>query len=81
MRKISITESQFKRLFENGPLLDDSSDIKEFGNPSEISTTAPIHDTDGNLEYGNPPDTDQVAKRLSYQNWWANSTGGARINP
>lgn len=82
MKKIVITESQFKKIFEDSaPMLDDNSDIAEFNDTGKVSTTAPVHDNNGNLEYGELPDTDKIGKRLCFQNFFANATGGARTCP
>lgn len=79
MKKIKITESQYKRIFESDGVvgLDANSDIKKY-NPSEVSTTANITDPDGNTEYGKPIETDNVSKQMVIQNWWSGPLKGTR---
>lgn len=74
MKVIRLTESQFHRLFESNaaPSFDDE-DIKEY-NGSEVSTTANVQDSDGNVKYGHMPDSDEFANKQTYQGF-LNSQG------
>lgn len=67
MKVIKLTESQFHRLFESSlaPSFDDD-DVKEY-NGSEVSTTANVHDANGNLNYGHMPNSDEFADTQTYQ--------------
>lgn len=60
MKKIKLTESQFRRLFEsdsNIPSFDDG-DVKEYGyGHREVSSSAIVHDSEGHPEYGDPRGT------------------------
>lgn len=71
MKRIQLNEEQFRRLFEaaNVPNFN-GGDIKEFPG-SEVSTTASVHNDDGELEYGEMPDTDEFAKEQTPQQWGA----------
>lgn len=84
MKTIRLTENQFhllKKLLENNSGAPDfeDGDIKEYGNPSEVGTTATVHDDEGNPKYGKMPTTDKISKRIIPQNYWANNTNGRRL--
>lgn len=82
MKVIKLTESQLKRLVEIESAPDfNNGDVKEYGSPSEISTTTTVHDSDGNPQYGHMPDTEEIGDSLAVQNWWANSQNGGRVVP
>lgn len=71
---IKLKEEQLKllnMLIEGDAAPDfEDGDIKEFGNPSEVSTTATITDDEGNPKYGKMNDTDKLGDFLTKQNWW-----------
>lgn len=70
MKRILINESQFKLIFEgDAPGFDESDDTKEYSG-SEISTTSPIHDEEGNLEKGIEVDTDEISNFRSLDKDW-----------
>lgn len=56
MKRIIITEDQFRRLCEEAPTLN-GGDLKQCPG-SEVSATANVSNADGDLEYGKPKDTD-----------------------
>lgn len=80
MKKIIITEAQLRKIVEShvfgtAPTFD-NGDVKEFNDGTEISTSATIHDEDGNPKYSDPTTTDNVQDVLSIQNYWANGING-----
>lgn len=83
MKKIKINESQLNKIFEaNGVSIPnvDNSDLKEFPG-SEVNVTSNVLSPNGDLEYGNPTNTDKIQKTLTIQNYWANAKNGARVVP
>ena len=81
MKTIKLTESQLRLIFEDdGPGYDDGS-IKKFGDNTEIGTSAVVHDKDGNPEFGDMPETDEIGDFLAVQNWWGNAHNGGRVVP
>jgi hypothetical protein len=82
MKIIKLNESQFQRIFEgNGGGIIPSfngGDLKEYPG-SEISTTSHITNSNGEMEYGEQPTTDDFADQMSTQNYYANSLKGSRI--
>lgn len=74
MRRIKLTESQFKNLLESNSISApdfQGGDIKEYPG-SEVSTTSNVTNQNGEIEYGKPTDTDKIQKTLTLQNYWAN---------
>ena len=73
MRTIILNEEQINRLFEANNYVPnfDGGDIKEFPSSTDVSSTANIHNSDGNLEYGEGPTTDDIANKLTPQQWGA----------
>lgn len=74
MRRIKLTESQFKNLLESNSIGApdfQGGDIKEYPG-SEVSTTSNVTNQNGEIEYGEPTDTDKIQKTLTLQNYWAN---------
>lgn len=70
MKIITLNESQFKRLFESDKAPDFSGgDLEEFPGAGEISTTTNVMNADGDLEYGEEPETDKFADEQSPQQW------------
>jgi hypothetical protein len=82
MKKITLNESQFRKLLEaeTAPTFD-NGDVKEYNSDAEISTTAPVHDENGEYKYGKQHDTDELGDFLTLQNYWANAQNGARVMP
>ena len=70
--RIIITEQQFdiiKGLVEaEAPLLNNGT-TKEYGDTSEITTSATITDADGNPKPGKDVYTDEFAKTQADQHW------------
>lgn len=82
MKTIILTEEQLNMLIETESAPDfEGGDVKEFGNSSEVSTTATVHDVDGNPKYGEMPIGDELGDFLAVHNWWANSHNGGRVVP
>ena len=76
MRKIIISESQLALLEklvkeEDGVLLNNGS-IKEFGDSSQIGTSATITNSDGDPEPGEDVASDEVSKMAAYQGSFGN---------
>lgn len=71
--QIIITEHQLdiiKNLLEvNAPLLD-NGDVKDFGNPSEVGTSATVTDTTGEKKRGKDVYGDEIGKFVANQNWY-----------
>ena len=57
----------------------EDGDIKEYGDSSEISTTATVQDDEGNPKYGKMPTADKISSRMTPQSYWANNTNGRRL--
>ena len=77
MKIINLTESQFKRLFEDGgdsKFLDGNDTTKKFG--SEVSTQTVITDPEGDEKMSKPVNTDKFADMQSPQQW--GSVGGRK---
>lgn len=71
MKRFIITEDQMQMLKEANNFIGfDDDDVKEYNGGSEISNSANIHDSDGNIIYGDQPDTDDIADQLVNQNPW-----------
>lgn len=71
MKIIQLNEEQFKRLFESSSVPNfNGGDIEEYPS-SEISITEPVPNDDGELEYGEMPDTDDFSHEQSPQQWGA----------
>jgi hypothetical protein len=81
VKKITITEEQLHRLFEentaSGPTLN-GGDLKEYPG-SEVMTNANVTDSDGDLKYGKPKTADKVQKDICNNSFWANPTRGIRV--
>lgn len=82
MKVIKLTESQFKKIimFESTVPSFNGGDLKEYPG-SETSVTANVTNSDGEKEYGEPTDADKIQKKLAIQNYWANASNGARLQP
>lgn len=82
MKIIKLNESQFQRIFEgntNGNVPSfNGGDIKEYPG-SEVSTTSNITNSNGELEYGEQPTTDDFADQQTTQNYYANGLKNSRI--
>lgn len=80
MKIIKLNESQFQRIFEgqsgNVPAFN-GGDLKEYPN-SEVTTTTNITNSNGELEYGKQPDTDDFANDLTPQNYYLNGWRNSR---
>ena len=48
--------------------------------PSEVFTTANVTNSDGELEYGEQPTSDEIQDMLAIQNFWANPRRGTRLS-
>ena len=80
MKTIKLNEDQFLKLVEAngvGAQAFDGGDLREYPG-SQVQTTAVVHDSDGELEYGKQPTTDKIQNMLSIQNFWANGRRGTR---
>ena len=69
---IIITEQQldiFKRLVEADTPQLNNGDTKEYGDTSQISTSATITDADGNPKPGKDVYSDEVSKFQANQDW------------
>jgi hypothetical protein len=70
--RIIITEQQLdiiKTLVESEAPLLNNGDTKEYGDTSEISTSATITDADGNPKPGKDVYADEVSKFQANQDW------------
>lgn len=80
MKIIKLNESQFQRIFEgqggNVPAFN-GGDLKEYPN-SEVTTTTNITNSNGELEYGKQPTTDDFANDLTPQNYYLNGWRNSR---
>lgn len=66
MKKVYINESQYERLFEE--IKDDfGSDNTPGGFSSEVVTSPIVHDKNGEREFSDPVDTDDVQGQLTPQ--------------
>lgn len=76
MKKVKITESQFKRIFESGnnqaPNYN-GGDTKEYVG-SEVKTTSQIHNMNGEIINGKEPTTDKIAQQKTQTNYWLGNT-------
>jgi hypothetical protein len=83
MKIIKLNEEQFQRLFENNSSTNvpsfNGGDIKQYLG-SEVSTTTTVTNADGELDYGEQPTTDDFAKQLTTQNYFANSLKNPRLS-
>lgn len=78
MKVIKLRESQFRTLIgESGEAPSfDGGDLREFPG-SEIFTTANVTNSDGEIEYGEMPTSDDYANTQTPQNWYrANAMRG-----
>lgn len=82
MKIIKLTESQFQRVFEgkNGGIVPsfNGGDMKEYPG-SEITTSTPVTNSNGEIEYGKQPTTDDFANQQCTQNYYANGLKNSRI--
>lgn len=73
MRKIIINECQLsilERLVkEEGPLLNNGS-VKEYGDTSQVGTSATVHTPDGDPEPGEDVYGDEISSTLAYQGYF-----------
>lgn len=74
MKNIIITESQFEYLVQllkedKGPLIDDDTTV-EYGNPSQITTQATVHDADGNVKPSKPVYADEISKEQTWNGYF-----------
>ena len=82
MKIIKLQESQFERVFEgknnsNIPSFN-GGDMKEYpGN--EITTTTTVTNSNGELEYGEQPTSDDFANKMTTQNYYANGLKSGRV--
>mgnify|MGYP003290362130 CR=1 FL=1 len=67
MRKVIISERQFKRLIES-LILNEPSSIRRYQTDT-ISTQTPIEDESGELEYTKSATSDEVGDMLTPQSW------------
>lgn len=78
MSRIIISERQLRvletLLKEEGVMLDNGS-LEEYGNSSEIGTSCPIDDADGNPERGEDVYADEISKMDAYQGYGGNTRG------
>jgi hypothetical protein len=70
---VIITEQQLRLIEklikeEDGALLDDGS-VKEYGDSSQIGTSAQLTDVDGNPKNGKDVYSDEIGKFASRQQW------------
>ena len=71
MKKILISEAQFARIFEDNKVPDfNGGDIEEYPG-AEVNTTAPVTNSDGDVEYGKPTTADKITRRLVPQQYGA----------
>lgn len=82
MKIIKLQESQFHRIFEG----DNKSQVPSFNggdmtefNDSETSTSTNITNSNGEIEYGKQPTTDEFANTQCTQNYAAHGLKNARI--
>ena len=69
---VIITEQQLdiiKRLVESEVPLLNNGDTKEYGNTSQVSTSATITDADGNPKPGKDVYADEISKCQANQDW------------
>ena len=82
MKIIKLQESQFQRIFEgnnkNQAPSFNGGDMKEY-NGSETKTTTNITNSNGDLEHGEQPTTDDFANTQCTQNYAAHGLKNARI--
>jgi hypothetical protein len=82
MKIIKLQESQFQRVFEgkNGNQVPsfNGGDMKEY-NGSETKTTTNITNSNGDIEYGKQPTTDEFANQLTTQSYYANRLKNSRV--
>lgn len=81
MKTIILKETQLHKLIESNntnqaPDFNDG-DVHEYPS-SEIQTSPTIHDTNGDVKFGKPIDSDEVQDMLTLQNFWANGRRGTR---
>ena len=50
--------------------------MKEYGDMSEVGTSAIVTDPDGEPEFGEKPTEDEFAGEQAPQNYWVSSLGG-----
>lgn len=68
MRKVCITESQYERLFES-ITKDFGKDNTPGGFGSQVITSPIIHDNNGEREFSDPVDSDDIQGQLTPQQW------------
>lgn len=69
---IIITEQQLglmKRIVESESLMLNDGDVEEYGNPSEITTSATITDTNGDIKPGKDVYGDEISKFEANNDW------------
>ena len=69
MKKIRISEGQFKKLFE-GVESDFGTDSTPGGMGSQVTTSGIIHDANGDKKMSEPTNADEVQDELTPQAWW-----------
>ena len=71
MKKILISEAQFGRIFEDSKVPDfNGGDIEEYPG-AEVNTTAPVTNSDGDIEYGKSPTANKITRKLVPQQYGA----------
>ena len=83
MKKIKITENQYKRLFERVIFEDGAPKIGgskiPFAKASQVGITSTVTDTDGNEKDGDSYDADDVTRKMGNSNVMGNTVGGYRM--
>lgn len=77
MKRIKITESQFKKLFNestNQAPNFNGGDTKQYVG-SEVKNSAQIHNMNGDIVNGKEPTTDKISKEKSQTNYWLGNYG------
>lgn len=77
MKKIKLTEAQYKRLFES--VTDDygESPVPDFLG-SEVMTAIPTSDKEGDKDFNPGPSTERFAKMHAYDGWWGMGSSRSR---
>lgn len=79
MKKIKLTEAQYRRLFETSIASGDygESEVPDFFG-SEVMTSLPTPDEDGDKEFNPGPTTKRFANMHSYDGWWGMGSSRSR---